>query len=438
MKEPTKETVKERLEREDKEELKKVNMEKKVINPSYLYGFVGDIIQAQKKRDQIKIQELINLYKSALGGDQNIKFIIEFLNLYNNSGLDSILKLRQKMKKADRLELFNLLVDRMHNKKLKDDIHNALMINDKTKIDKTKIYKKNTEPKNEVKEIKQKIEEKKFVVEPKKEVVKDIIKAPEVIEKVGKFSYDKNYFTELDKIAKTDRLGNNQEKIQMKNNLMNLQFSNDLFTTPQECINSIFNDILETNTYLEYLKSGFNILEPSAGTGMFIRHIIDLGDKLKINNLDANEYSPDLVKILKEKTKISNVYNKDFLNFKQDKEYQLIIMNPPYSQYIDGKDENKAYLFHLIKAMLIKSGYEKQIYIICPELPNDLESGIQKAIAERIAKKFNLKYDKDEGLDLPFHQINKIGECSGFIKYVKGRTTKMNQKFYMYNLVVRD
>jgi hypothetical protein len=297
---------------------------------------------------------------------------------------------------------------------------------------------KKEEPKKEVKEIKKKIEEKKFIVEPEKKAVENIIKAPEQIEKVGRFSYDKIYFNELDRIEKTDRLGRDETKIKLKNDLMNLQFRNDLYTTPKECIDLIFKNIVEKDNYLYYLQN-MNVLEPSAGTGRFIRHIIDMGAKLKINNLDANEYTNELYTILKDKTKISNVYNKDFLTFEQDKDYQLIVMNPPYSQYIDNKDENKAYLFHLVKAILLKSGYEKLIYIICPEIK--LEGNMikfEKAIAQRIANKFDLEYNEDDGLDLPLYQIEKIGECKGFIKYNKGRTSKMGQTFYIYNIVSRD
>jgi hypothetical protein len=254
------------------------------------------------------------------------------------------------------------------------------------------------------------------------------------MEKVGKFSYDKVYFNELDTIAKTDRLGKNEDKIKLKNNLMNLQFQNDLYTTPQECINKIFSQIDFSKSYYKDI----NVLEPSAGTGMFIRHIIDMGDKDSIKILDANEYSPDLFKILKDKTKLSNIYNKDFLQFKQERNYDLIIMNPPYSQYINSKDEKKAYLFHLVKAMLLTADYEKEIFIICPEINiSGYNLNIKEdALNKRIASYFDISYSKDEGLDLPSHQIEKIAECDGFIKYYKGTTTTMNQKFFIYKIVV--
>jgi hypothetical protein len=375
------------------------------------------------------LQRILKDFRDGLNKEEIKKFNEELIAL-------SIRLENVRMRKNEEIVLKNAPFYNSMLDKIKKG--NKLTREEKEKFDNYERFmnsiKKKIEPKSEVKEIKQKIEEKKFVVEPEKKAVQNIIKAPEQMEKVGKFSYDKVYFNELDTIAKTDRLGKNKDKIKLKNDLMNLQFQNDLYTTPQECINKIFSEI---DFEKEYYKN-INVLEPSAGTGMFIRHIIDMGDKHSIKTLDANEYSPDLFKILKDKTKLSNIYNKDFLQFKQERNYDLIIMNPPYSQYINSKDEKKAYLFHLVKAMLLTTDYEKEIFIICPEINiSGYNLNIKEdALNKRIASYFDISYSKDDGLDLPFHQIKKISECNGFIKYYKGRTTTMKQSFFIYKIVV--
>lgn len=96
---------------------------------------------------------------------------------------------------------------------------------------------------------------------------------------------------------------------------------NDFFPTPKKVA-----DIVLQCT--NFIYSGFNILEPSAGTG-------NLADVIKAKytaytndvNLDCVEINYELAEHLKSLG--YKVFNCDFLKFKANKKYDLIIMNPP-------------------------------------------------------------------------------------------------------------
>jgi len=269
----------------------------------------------------------------------------------------------------------------------------------------------------------------------KKEVVEELINQPEEIIKRGDYEYDYNYFNSFEMIEKSDRgIRGNEEKLKIKTMLERLQFQYDLYTTPLHCIDTIFNNILNDK---DLHKEKINILEPSAGTGRFIRYIIDNKAKIKIDNLDAVEYSPDLYNLLKDKVKIDKIYNGDFLYFKGDKLYNLIIMNPPYRGTVSGINEPEYYKYHLIKAMILKNN-SKTIYLISPNLSgssienigDSINLNLNNALLKRVNKFFNFDFIKD----MPQYKINKIGECKDFIKFTKSGTTKMQQVFNIYKI----
>lgn len=272
----------------------------------------------------------------------------------------------------------------------------------------------------------------------KKELVKELIKEPEEIIKKGQFEYDKNYFDSFELIERSDRgVKKDEEKLKIKMMLERLQFQYDLYTTPKHCIDTIFNNILNDK---DLHNDKINILEPSAGTGRFIRYIIDNKSKLNINDLDAVEYSFDLYNLLKDKVKIDNVYNKDFLYFDNNKKYNLIIMNPPYRGTVSGINEPEYYKYHLIKAMILNKNI-KTIYLISPNLSSsskepigsNINLNLNNALLKRVNKFFKFDFEND----MPNYKILKIGECDGFIKYTKNGTTKMQQSFNIYKINIK-
>ena len=133
-------------------------------------------------------------------------------------------------------------------------------------------------------------------------------------------------------------------------------FNKDFYPTPVKVVEKMLEGIDWKNNY-----QPLNVLEPSAGKGDIVDIIYKnfnsvanakynrYNNNIKIN-IDCIEIEPELQAILKEK-KYRLVYN-DFLSYDTYKKYDLIIMNPPFS---NGAK-------HLLKAInLISRGG----YIIC-------------------------------------------------------------------------
>ncbi len=129
--------------------------------------------------------------------------------------------------------------------------------------------------------------------------------------------------------------------------------SDEFFPTPKSLLDKIENDFCEM---WEDLSGELSILEPSAGKG-------DIVDWLQTKpceyysrspkclpsraaDIDCIEIEPDLRAILKGKRGISVVHD-DFLTFQTAKRYDLIFMNPPFS----NADR------HLLKAISMQERY---------------------------------------------------------------------------------
>ncbi len=89
--------------------------------------------------------------------------------------------------------------------------------------------------------------------------------------------------------------------------------------------------------YVIFDKDVINVLEPSAGHGALIDALLDTNGVIQ-KNIDAVELSKLNFEVLKDKYKSVddvNLIQDDFLEFKTDKKYDLIIANPPFSKNQD-------------------------------------------------------------------------------------------------------
>lgn len=98
----------------------------------------------------------------------------------------------------------------------------------------------------------------------------------------------------------------------------------DFYPTPKP----LFQRLLSGKRFLDGL-----ILEPSAGKGDMIRYIIDMMGRRENYPIDAIESDPRLVNTLMGAG--YNVVWDDFLTYETFKEYDYIIMNPPFSNGVD-------------------------------------------------------------------------------------------------------
>ena len=109
----------------------------------------------------------------------------------------------------------------------------------------------------------------------------------------------------------------------------------NFYPTPKSLIEKMVEKI-EENRELE-------ILEPSAGKGDIIEFLENRKKsyyrKLRIKSIDCIEINDNLRAILKDKN--FNLVDRDFLNFRTYKNYDVIIMNPPFDMGVH----------HLLKAI---------------------------------------------------------------------------------------
>jgi hypothetical protein len=100
-----------------------------------------------------------------------------------------------------------------------------------------------------------------------------------------------------------------------------------IFITPNSIIEKLNKSILE---YLGENKSSIkNILEPSCGTCEIVNYCDNNYSSVVIDAIEYNKKIFDAIKDLTFKNKV-NLYNSDFITFKPNKTYDLIIGNPPY------------------------------------------------------------------------------------------------------------
>lgn len=103
---------------------------------------------------------------------------------------------------------------------------------------------------------------------------------------------------------------------------------NDFFPTPESRADWIASEA--------DIQPGMDVLEPSAGNGVLAEAARKAG-----GNVDVVELASDLRDILKEKG--FNVVGSDFDEFKPDKLYDRVLMNPPFSGDLDIKHVQKAF-----------------------------------------------------------------------------------------------
>ena len=133
-------------------------------------------------------------------------------------------------------------------------------------------------------------------------------------------------FVELSKIAE---LANAQRE------------DNAAYYTRQDICFSIVKNLPDAKGYTE-----LNILEPSIGVGNFLPTLIQKYSSIPVVNIDVVDIDSVSIMILRELVnKIvvpSNVHinyiNADFLSYKFDKKYDIIVGNPPYKKLTKEKD----------------------------------------------------------------------------------------------------
>lgn len=109
--------------------------------------------------------------------------------------------------------------------------------------------------------------------------------------------------------------------------------NNGIYFTPPSCVSTNI-DLLQP-----YIKNICNVLEPSCGSGEYITAL----NKFPHFNITGIENNITIYEtILQLKNDNVNIYNYDYLLYKTDTKYDLIIGNPPYF-VMKKNDVNKEY-----------------------------------------------------------------------------------------------
>jgi len=143
-------------------------------------------------------------------------------------------------------------------------------------------------------------------------------------------------------------------------------FNKDFYPTTKDLI-------LKMWSKLGYETREINtILEPSAGKGDIVDYLFT-NHKTHIDKVDCIEIEPELQSILIGKG--YNVVAEDFLNYKSYTDYDLIIMNPPFSKgskhllkAIEIQEKSGGKIICLLNAETIKNPYSNERKVLLQKL----------------------------------------------------------------------
>lgn len=213
-------------------------------------------------------------------------------------------------------------------------------------------------------------------------------------------------------------------------------FNKDFYPTPKSLIKKMLSPYLPEDRktingrdYFERLDlSGLSILEPSAGKGDILDYIHDVKNNAFINQMKvyAIESNTELQSILKEKN--YPLIGMDFLQFEDQMYFDLIIMNPPFSNGAAHllkafKIANKTKIICLLNAETIRNPYTRERKLLLSQIEKydgkieylddefenaERRTGVQIALITVDVKKEDNRFDfdfdkqKEEKLDFDF------------------------------------
>lgn len=285
-------------------------------------------------------------------------------------------------------------------------------------------------------------------VEPKPVEPEPIpIPEPKPVKK-GKFSYNKEFFDKVDRILSGDRVNyskgkDSKENVELFNTIVGLQ-EFDFYQTPDSCIQVILDNMKRIARFTE------NYFEPSFGFGNFTRKLIDNQEIFtNLETIDGLEFLDTTYELIKDNINITDLYKGDFLDFFNDKYYDTIFINPPYTGRVQVKEkyvnEGFYWAYFIVKCILLQSKGERQIYTVLPVdtsklKPNQaidsyfLFQNIPKTVKDRIIQVLNLKLTWED-IEDNILQLQYLGSCNEFYKLNKGKVVKMGLHTGMFCLI---
>jgi predicted RNA methylase len=234
------------------------------------------------------------------------------------------------------------------------------------------------------------------------------------------------------------------EQVEMFKDLVSAVRGFDYYPTPEKYSQLIYNDVKE------WYGNEFNdikILDVACGLLSLSMPFIQNG-----NEVHLNEFNQTFAGIIKPFEKLKNVSLTvgDFFELPENhyfkKDINVIIMNPPFSGSINGKSDNKIYLYFIIKAIDILynsklqkyDNYSRFLYVICPKTcfknvkaGDYTELNIPNTVIKQASKLFDIDY-----LDDITPHITFMSDVDGFRTIRNGKPTELKATFGMYKFEV--
>lgn len=209
-------------------------------------------------------------------------------------------------------------------------------------------------------------------------------------------------------------------------------FDPEFYPTPSNLVLDMISPYLSrVNAY----NTPMNILEPSAGSWAILDVLKNIINSNRNIHLFAIEQSLELQAMLRGKK--YNLIDTDFLSYQKDMEFDLIVMNPPFSNW----DE------HFLKAWDIAENTDIVCLLNAETIKNTYSE--KRKLVERIIKDNNwtVTYiqdafknaDRKTSIEIAMVRVKKVTEKTRFsFDWMKTEKIEMNEDILQNELATRD
>lgn len=235
-------------------------------------------------------------------------------------------------------------------------------------------------------------------------------------------------------------------KLKIKRDLQSIIESSDFFPTPPEYADIIINDVAkrydDVNKWVD-IASGLGSLSLPAIEGKY-------PTSLNIENVLLFEKEQPFVEVLKcyEKTGFVEVRGNNYFNYNldqfiDDKERTVIVSNPPFRGFFDGKNRGEFWAYFVYSVLRKMDNYKHTFYAILPNSKRFKSSNRRVSLSDSdIGKQVSLEFDgklwkdlkqyfgdEDEDEIFTYDYVTYISPVTGFKKIGKnGKPKKMGLK----------
>ena len=208
-------------------------------------------------------------------------------------------------------------------------------------------------------------------------------------------------------------------------NLSHFQNSNDI-CTPIECVKEMVDVIPQSF----WDKKDIKILDGCCGNGNFHAYI---STKTNIKNLYFNEINSKRIANVKDYFGCDiNITQEDFLEYNEKNKFDLVVSNPPYAKFTDGKRTSKNH--NLSRAFISKSlKITKEGGFLLFIVPNNWMSFSDRNILPKELSKYQFHHLNINGAKKWFPKVG-----SSFTWFLLQKTSNKNNFTVSNHYIIKD